>query len=93
MPIDNIVKYRNLRNLSVRDLNTAIYRIMPIEQLIGMFETNKLVIPKINKWEDPYENFFLKSEFWNGSNELSTLKVREGIYGQCWSKFKDSDAL
>lgn len=93
MPIDNIRKYRNLRNLTVRDLNTAIYRIMPIDQLMGMFETNKLVIPKINKWEDPYENFFLKCEFWNGSNQLSTLNVREGIYGQCWSKFKDSDAL
>ncbi len=93
MPINHVLKYRNLRKLDVGDLNTAVYRVMPIERLIEMFETNKLVIPKINKWEDPYENFFLKCEFWNGANQLSTASIRDRIYGQCWSQFKDSDAL
>jgi len=82
-----------MRNISTDILDTPIYRIISIERLFEMFEMRKLILPKVNTWEDPYENFFLKSDFLMNTNVVTTTNVRNRIYGQCWSKFKDSDAL
>jgi hypothetical protein len=95
MENDQYWQKRNLINLHDADLDKAIYRIMKMEHLVDMFSSKQLVIPRVNSWikDDPYENFFLQSDFRYGDLKVSGKEQSEFIYGQCWSCFKDSDAL
>lgn len=61
---------------SKRDI--FIYRIMPINRLFELFHKKQNVLVKPQKWEDPFENFILRSK---------------QIYGQCWTLQSASDAM
>jgi hypothetical protein len=69
-------------NLSSRDLDQRVYRIMPIERLYQLFQTGQNVLVSPAKWEDPFENVALRSVF-----------PRLGVYGQCWTRHTASDAM
>lgn len=69
-------------NLSLRDLNQRVYRIVPVERLYQFFETGRNVLVSPEKWEDPFENIALRSVF-----------PRLGLYGQCWTRHTASDAM
>jgi hypothetical protein len=69
-------------NLSEQDLNQRVYRIIPLERLLQLFETGKNVLVHPRKWEDPFENIALNSVF-----------PRLGVYGQCWTSHTASDAM
>ena len=83
-----------LINLENSDLDKPIYRIISIERLIEMFESNALIFPQVKVWDDVYENFFVKSKFREINGEIFEIDDNlEEYYGQCWSLLKDSDAL
>ena len=86
-------KERNKVHLSDKKDDTAIYRIMPMSRLEQMLQTRTNTLVKINLWEDRYENFFFKSNFKSSKGFVSADEVASRIFGQCWSFFKDSDAL
>jgi len=69
-------------NLSSRDLNQRIYRIIPAARMYQFFESGKNVLVSPKKWEDPFENVVLRSIF-----------PRLGLYGQCWTRHTASDAM
>ncbi len=78
-------------DLSVKD--QYIYRIISLDRLFELFssEQNVLVIPK--KWEDPFENFILKSKAKLPDGEIVDFGCRDNFYGQCWTRHKTSDAM
>ncbi len=83
-----------LINLEDKDLDSPVYRIMPINRLFDMLENQRLILPLIKTWEDVYENFFLKSKFKDNNGEIFSIEDQlEEYYGQCWSFTQDSDAL
>jgi hypothetical protein len=49
----------NFVNIDNPDL--YIYRVFKVNRLIEMFKTKKLVVVKPELWDDPFENFLIKS--------------------------------
>lgn len=80
------------------DGQTYVYKYIPLKYLISMLKNKKLRIDKITTWEDPYENFFLKEEFYTSNHiyktiPIGTSEVSERIYGQSWTLKEESDAM
>jgi len=83
-----------LINITEKDLDKPIYRIFSIKRLIEMLNEKELVMPKVNSWDDVYENFSLKCNFTCEGDEVIGLKEdSDYYYGQCWSFIEDSDAM
>lgn len=78
---------------SENEKDDAVYRIFGIERLLSIFDTKLLTLVKPKKWDDPFENFILKSKasFINGENV--TFGFANHIFGQCWSLHKETDAM
>lgn len=71
-----------------------VYRILPLQYFLQMIKKRKLYFPKVNKWEDPYELFLFKQEYYDANgNKINVYSESNRIYGQCWSAKRDSDAL
>ena len=83
----------NLINLTEEDLNKNIYRIYPFNRVLELLENKENVLVKTELWEDPFENFLLKSTGKLPNGELFTINSRDKYYGQCWSLKKESDAM
>jgi Protein of unknown function (DUF2971) len=83
----------NYINFSNRDLNKFIYRIISIDRLNELFVNNENVLVKPSLWEDPFENFILKSKVRLVSGETASFDFKNDFYGQCWSFHKASDAM
>lgn len=83
----------NFINIDLNIKDQYIYRIISVDRLIELFsnEQNVLVSPK--KWEDPFENFILKSKARLPSGEIVDFGFRDNFFGQCWTQHKASDAM
>ncbi|MGJ8697217.1 MAG: DUF2971 domain-containing protein [Verrucomicrobiaceae bacterium] len=80
--------------IRIDDLDTPVYRIMPLHRLEELFTNNELVLVRPKLWEDPFENFFLKSTFLTSDGaEVTAEKVENSWYGQCWTTNSDTDAM
>ena len=74
--------------------NTEIYKYIPVEYICEMKRSRHMRFDLVNKWEDVYENYFLKQNFINeGGSPVSTENISNAIYGQCWTMQKESDAM
>ena len=84
---------QNYINIPDKDIDTYIYRIIPLERLYQLFESknNALVSPR--SWEDPFENLLLKSRVKINDKFFSFAQDRDLVYGQCWSQHTASDAM
>jgi hypothetical protein len=72
-------------------LSIEFFSIDWFEKLIAT-RTNGLVNPE--KWDDPFENFFLRSKAQMSEGTLVGLEsISKDWYGQCWTRNKDSDAM
>ena len=71
-----------------------IYRYIPFKYLRESLVTNKLYFNKVNKWEDPYENFFLKQNIVDFSGKpINIAESYPCYYGECWTTLEESDAM
>jgi len=72
---------------------TAIYRVFPRKWFFKLFEekNNALVWPTM--WDDPFENFILRSPVRTAAGETGEFSFHEDVYGQCWTLKKRSDAM
>lgn len=75
------------------DFSTTIYRIMSIDRLIEALSTKKFSMVKTKKWEDPFENLFLKSEFRINDVIIDVKSIHDSYFGVCWSLTKENDAM
>ncbi len=84
---------RNYLNAPVSLRDQPIYRIVSVERLFELFEKRQNVLVKPKKWQDPFENFIMRSQFRLRTGELATLAFRDHFYGQCWTLHRASDAM
>src|SRR3990170_3523128 len=82
----------NFVNIDNPDL--YIYRVFKANRLIEMFKTKKLVLVKPELWDDPFENFLIKSSTPLPSGGIMSFRgVADCFYGQCWTLNQESDAM
>lgn len=84
---------QNYINILEKDIDTYIYRIIPLERLYQLFESKKNALVSPRSWEDPFENLLLKSKVKINDKLFSFAQDRDLVYGQCWSKHTASDAM
>lgn len=80
-------------NLNEEDLNKNIYRIISLSRLKELFKTGQNVLVKPHKWDDPFENFILRSKVRLPTGEIVKYNFHNLLYGQCWSLHQASDAM
>jgi hypothetical protein len=86
----------SMRNngLAIDDWDAPIYRTYSLEYALALFKTrtNGLVHP--SRWDDPFENFFLKNGAVDNDGDCVELgDVHKYFYGQRWTIEGESDAL
>lgn len=80
--------------IDIDDLDHKIYRIFSVSRFKELLNTKKLVLVNPEKWDDPFENFFLRANAVESSGALVSLEnIAKSWYGQCWTFTEDSDAL
>ena len=84
---------RNFLNLSEIEIDKPIYRIIKINRLYQMYNSQKNVLLRTRKWQDPFENYIMNSTGELPSGEIFSFGFREHFYGQCWTQKIESDAL
>lgn len=86
--------YKSLNVLNGLDLATPVYKYMPLKYVKALIQKHTLRIDPVSRWEDTYENWFLKEKLRLESGEISTAEnLIPGVFGQCWSRREESDAM
>ena len=81
------------------DKQTYVYKFIKLKHLKPLIKNQKLRIYTISNWEDPYENFFLKSNFYTYADfykqvvKVETESIINRTYGQSWTLIEESDAM
>jgi hypothetical protein len=84
---------RDLEKSSIDELiDTPIYRIFPIGRFIQVLTAKELTLVKPKKWDDPFENALLSSDFIVGG-ETAVFSAKDSVYGQCWTLHRETDAM
>lgn len=73
--------------------DSFIYRITSLPHLFALFEKKQNILVKPKKWEDPFENFILRSKVRLQNGEIAALAFHDQLYGQCWTLQSASDAM
>lgn len=86
---------RFLIGINETELDTKVYRFISFDNLAEILLFKRLSFPRINCWDDPYENYFFKTKvLFNESDISSSLEeITTRLYGQCWTLSPESDAL
>lgn len=80
--------------INIDDIDTPIYRIFTLDRFTEIIKSRENGLVHPSKWDDPFENFFLKNNAQMANGEIVSLSsISESWYGQCWTKNKDSDAM
>lgn len=88
----NAIPDRSILNLAEEDLDRHIYRIMPEEYVINLFNHRENVLSQVHNWKDKFENFQLNlGGVLNG--EPFEYGFREDFVGQCWTRENLSEAM
>lgn len=91
----NYENYKSMNVLFGLDLNIPVYKYIPLKYVMAMIQNCTLRIDPVSRWEDPYENWFLKEEFQlvDDGTRFDAKSQIPGAFGQCWSKIEESDAM
>ena len=84
---------QNIIDIKFEELDSKVYRIVPVEYLFNLFESRENVLVHPRKWSDPFENFILNSPFRLSNGKVVNNSRRESFFAQCWSTKSQSDAL
>ena len=80
--------------LDIANPDEPIYRIYPKHRFLELLTCGKNGLVKPRVWDDPFENFFLRSEVTDPSGaKISIDNLAEDWYGQCWTQNADTDAM
>ena len=72
--------------IDIKNLDQKIYRITTIKRLKKMMRSNELVLVNPIKWDDSFENFFLRrNAIMQDGTKVSLEDISNSWYGQCWS--------
>jgi hypothetical protein len=87
------MKIKNIINLTKNEIDSYVYRVMPIQRFCELFRNAKNVLVRPSKWEDPFENFILNAPARLSDGTIVSFGFNNDFYGQCWTKLTSSDAL
>ncbi len=73
--------------------STVIYKYFPMKYLKILLQDCLLRVGHTSKWEDVYENFFLKNEFVFRNLSGNGKRLIGCVYGQSWTLQGESDAM
>lgn len=94
MPKPFVEKFGSNNILAPLKRDEPIYRIFRYDRFEELVESKKLALASPTLWDDPFENFFLKSSVDMGDGTFAGLEIlARKWYGQCWTTEKDTDAL
>jgi hypothetical protein len=86
------MKSENL--LIIPDTDARIYRIYPKHRFLELLRSGKNALVKPDLWNDPFENFFLRSAVLGPKGERIVISsLADDWYGQCWTLNEDTDAM
>jgi hypothetical protein len=82
----------NFLNLSGKELDRHVYRIMPQDYVFSLFSERQNVLSRVHNWKDKFENFQLKL---GGTldGEQFDYGFRDAFVGQCWTQDGYSEAM
>ena len=83
----------NLLNIKKSEQASEIYRVFNITRLLELFNTNQNTLVRPKLWDDPFENYILKSTAITSEGEKVTFGFQKDLYGQCWTLERESDAM
>lgn len=90
-------RWYNLKNpyslVEELDDEKAIFRILSFDCLLQMFNEWRNYLVKTSYWEDVYENFVLKNRILCNNKEFDMHRLKDMLYGQCWTTRMTSDAM
>lgn len=76
------------------DLSAAIYTTMRWDNFIKMIQTKQLFLKHPTDWDDPWENFLLRSDaYLKDGSRCSLRSIANTYYAQCWSFNEESEAF
>ena len=80
--------------LDIPDQDAPIYRIYSQCRFLELLGTRRNALVKPRLWDDPFENFFLRSRVIGpGGENISIESIADDWYGQCWTLNEDTDAM
>lgn len=91
--------YFRTKNMINIDKLGYVYKYIPLKYVLSMINNKTLFLRKVSDWKDPYENFFLKSNFYTNKDfyekilSVNTNLIKECMYGQSWTQLEESDAM
>ena len=68
--------------IDISDLDKPIYRIFSKSRFIDLLKTKKNGLVRPNKWDDPFENFFLRSKAQWAAARTKSLTKRSTTTGE-----------
>lgn len=80
----------------IKDLDTKIFRYMPLERYYNLIEDGYNTLTHISHWEDPYEGFIYRGGLDGAdvSTQDRIYNIYKSVYGQSWTIMKgESDVL
>lgn len=80
-------------DLTQKEQDARLYRIIEPQRLYELFERNEGVLVHPSCWDDPYENFILRSKVRDKTGRVKAYTYHENLYGQCWTLNPNSDAM
>ena len=82
----------NFLNLTEKEIDTPIYRIMKEEHVIRMFAEQSNVLSQFHNWKDRFENFQMAL---GGvlDGERFEFSFKNDFVGQCWTRHALSEAM
>lgn len=80
-------------DLTQKQQDAHVYRIIEPKRLYELFKRNEGVLVHPSCWDDPYENFILRSKVRDKTGQVKTYTYHEQLYGQCWTLNTNSDAM
>lgn len=85
--------YKQLNMIGLNPCD-VIYKYIPYKYLERMIQNSSLLFKQVSKWEDVYENWFLKEQLIlpTGEKGIAT-NIIPGVYGQSWTLLEESDAM
>lgn len=73
--------------------DTFVYRYIAFDSLLQMLTERSITLVLISCWDDVYENFILKENYYKKGKKIPAVWLSEMFYGQCWTGKKSSDAM
>src|SRR5947208_1397070 len=80
--------------LNIADPDSPVYRVFPPLGFLDVIVKKKLTLVRPYSWDDPYENILFKRTFQlPDGTPVSAEKLRDALWGQCWSLTEENDAM